>query len=78
MDIRPHGASQVVLVVKNPPGRQDAGSGICPGGCGNPLQDSHLENPTDKGAWRATVRRVTKSPTRLKQLHARTHVRMHN
>ena len=25
---------------------------------GNPLQDSCLENPTDRGAWRATVQRV--------------------
>ena len=25
------------------------------GGNGNPLQDSCLENPMDRGAWRATV-----------------------
>ena len=30
-----------------------------------PLQDSCLENPTDGGAWRATVHWVTKSRTRL-------------
>ena len=30
------------------------------------LQSSHLEDPIDKGAWRAPVHRVTKSPTRLK------------
>ena len=36
-------------------------------GNGNPLQYSCLENPMDKGAWRATVYRVAKSPTRLKQ-----------
>ena len=28
------------------------------GGQGNPLQQSCLENPTDRGAWRATVPRV--------------------
>ena len=37
-------------------------------GNGNPLQDSCLENPTDRGAWWATVHRVTKSQTRLKWL----------
>ena len=31
------------------------------GGHGNPLQDSCLENPTDRGAWQATVHGVTKS-----------------
>ena len=36
------------------------------GGHGNPLQYSCLENPMDRGAWQATVRRVTKS--RLKPL----------
>ena len=35
---------------------------------GNPLQYSCLENRTDRGAWRATVHRVTKSWTQLKQL----------
>ena len=28
------------------------------GGHGNPLQNSYLENPMDRGAWRATVHRV--------------------
>ena len=28
---------------------------------GNPLQDSCLENPMDRGAWLATVQRVAKS-----------------
>ena len=32
-------------------------------GHGNPLQDSCLENPTDRGAWRATVHGVEKSRT---------------
>ena len=40
-------------------------SGRSPGG-GNdyPLQDSCLENPTDRGAWQATVHGVAKSWTR--------------
>ena len=33
------------------------------GGHSNPLQDSCLENPMDKGAWQATVRRVAQSQT---------------
>ena len=44
-------------------------SGRSPGGGhGNALQYSCLDNPMDKGAWQATVRRVTKSQTQLKQL----------
>ena len=35
---------------------------------GNPLQYSSLENPMDRGAWWATVCRVAKSWTELKQL----------
>ena len=53
-------ASQVVLVVKNPPANagdfRDAG--LIPGwerspggGHGNPLQYSCLENPVDRRAW---------------------------
>ena len=30
-------------------------------GNGNPFQYSCLENPTDKGAWRATIHGVAKS-----------------
>ena len=37
-------------------------------GNGNPLQCSCLDNPMDRGAWWATVRRVAKNWTRLKQL----------
>ena len=45
------------------------GSGRSPGGGhGNPLQYSCLENSMDRGAWRATGHRVTKSQTRLKWL----------
>ena len=53
-------------VVKNPPANAgDAGlipgSGRSPeGGNGNPPQYSYLGNPMDRGAWRATVRGVTK------------------
>ena len=58
------GASQVALMVKNPPasagdGRHTGlipGSGRSPGeGHVNPLQDSCLENPMDRGAWWAAV-----------------------
>ena len=65
-------ASQVVLVVKNLPAnsgdKRDVGSipglGRSPGGGhGNPLQYSCLENPTDRGAWQATVHRVTELDT---------------
>ena len=34
-------------------------------GNGNPLQSSCLKNPSDRGAWRATVHGVTKNRTRL-------------
>ena len=38
------------------------------GGHGNPLQCPCLEKPMDRGAWTVTIRRVTQSQTRLKQL----------
>ena len=42
------------------------GSGRPPGkGNGNPRQYSGLENPMDRGAWRATVHGVSKRRTRL-------------
>ena len=62
----------VALMVKNLPANagdiRDAGSvprsGRSPGeGNGTPLQYSCLENPTDRGAWWATVHRVAKSQT---------------
>ena len=68
------------LVIKNLPANagdiRDMGSipglGRSPGGGhGNPLQYSGLENPSDRGAWRVAVHRVTKSWTLLKRL--RTH-----
>ena len=42
------------------------------GGHDNPLKYSCLENPMDRGAWRATVHKVPKSWTRLKQLSMHT------
>ena len=43
------------------------GSGRSSGeGNGNPRLYSCLGNPMDRGAWRATVRGVTKSQTRLR------------
>ena len=40
------------------------GSGRSPGeGHGNPLQYSGLENPMDRGAWKATIHGVKKSWT---------------
>ena len=45
------------------------GSGRSPGGVlGNPLQYSCLENPVNRGVWRATVHRVAESQTQLKRL----------
>ena len=50
------------------------GSGRSPrGGKGNLLQYSCLENPTDRGAWRATVHGVAKSRTRLSDEHTHSH-----
>ena len=37
---------------------------------GIPLQYSCLENPMDRGAWRATVYKFTKSWTRLSNFHS--------
>ena len=43
-----------------------SGFGRSPGGQhGNPLQNSCLENPMDRGAWQATVHRVINSWTQL-------------
>ena len=49
------------------------GSGRSPGeGNGYPLQYSCLQNPTDRGTWRATVHWVAESWTRLKGLSTAT------
>ena len=67
-------ASQVALVVKNPPANagdiRDTGSipglGRSPGGGhDSTLQYSCQDNPVDRGAWRATVHGVIRSQTRL-------------
>ena len=39
------------------------GLGRFPGGNGNPLQYSCLENPLDRGVWKATVHEVSKNWT---------------
>ena len=50
------------------------GSGRSPTGENvNPLQDSCLGNPMDRGASRATVHGVAKSRTQLKRLSTHTH-----
>ena len=68
-------ASQVAPVVKNLPDSagdiRDVGSipelGRSPGGGnGSSLQYSCLENPMDRGSWRATAHGVAKSQTRRK------------
>ena len=68
-------ASQVELVINNPLASEGdmrdvgsiPGSGRSPGGGhSNPLYYSCLENTMDRGAWQATVHRVTKNWTRLK------------
>ena len=70
-------ASYVVIVVKNLPTSAGdlrdmdsiPGSGRHPReGPGNPLQYSCLENPMDRGAWRATVHGVWKSQAQQKWL----------
>ena len=74
-------AFQVALVLKNlsVSARDTRDTGSIPGsgrssggGHGNPLQYSCLENPIDRGAWRTTVHRLTKSRTRLKWLSTHT------
>ena len=60
------------LVVKNLPANARDTGDVCSvsesgkslgGGNGNPLQYSSLGNHMDRGAWQATVHRVTKSWT---------------
>ena len=54
-----------------------AGLGRSPrGGHGNPLQYSCLEDPMDRGAWRAMVCVVAESQTRLGTHTAHTNSRM--
>ena len=54
------------------------GLGRSPGeGHGNPLQDSCLANPMDRGAWQASVHRVAKSQTQLSDSLTQTHTHTH-
>ena len=66
-DIKPLGASQVALMVKNTPANagdiRDVGLiprwGKAPGeGIDNPLQYFYLGNPVDRRAWQAAVHGV--------------------
>ena len=76
-------ASQVALVVKNPPAKAEdlrdvvssPKSGRSPGeGNGNPLQYSCLGNPLNRGAWQATVHGVAKESRHTERLnHTTTH-----
>ena len=70
------------LAVKNLPANagdiRDVGSitglGRFPGGGhANPLQCSCLENPMDRGAWRATIQGIAKSQMQMKQLSTAQH-----
>ena len=53
-----------IRVAVSIPGLGRSSSGVC----GNQLQVSCLENPMNRGDWWATVHRVAKSRTYLKQL----------
>ena len=67
-----HGASLVAQLVKNPPAmwetwvRSLSQEDPLEKGKAIQLQYSCLENPVDRGAWRATVNAVAKSQTRLR------------
>ena len=73
-------------VVKNSTSDVDTGdAGLIPGlgrspggGHGNPFQYSCWKNPMDRGGWRATVHRVTKSWTQLKLLSTHTYTAQGN
>ena len=65
-------------VVKNPPA--NAGdirdTDLIPGlgrGHANPLQYSCLVNPTERGAWQATVHGVTKSQSNMTEVTEHAH-----
>ena len=83
--VRP--ASQVALVVKNPPA--DAGdlrdlgsipgSGRSPeGGHGNPLQYSCLENPMDRGGWQAEIQSCRVRHNWSSCVYPCTHICLHD
>ena len=54
-------ASLLAQLVKNLPANAEDPGSIPGEGNGNPLQYAFLVNPTDRGAWQATVHRVAKS-----------------
>ena len=65
-------------MVKNRPAiaRDARDGGLIPGlgrspggGRSDPIQCSRLENPMDRGAWRATVPGVAESQTQLRTQH---------
>ena len=65
-----------LLAVQEP--QKFPGSGRSPaGGHVNPLQYSCLENPKDRGAWQATVHRVAKSCTQLRDWATLTNTGVH-
>ena len=71
--LKPFRASQVALVVKNPPAKagdlRDVGLLKIPWRrAWLPLQYSCLENLMDREAWKATVHEVARSQTQLKLL----------
>ena len=60
-------------VVKSPPAMQVSQETQVHLGLEDPMEEgmathSYLENPMDRGAWQATVHRIAKSQTQLKQL----------
>ena len=72
-------------MVKKPPANASKGRnvGLIPGsgqshgeGHSNPLQYSRMENPMDRGTWRATVHGITKGWPRLKQLSTHVHKKL--
>ena len=65
---RRHKKHKLILGWENSPGGQYS----------NPLQDSCLEIPLNRGAWRAIVHRIAKSQTRLKRLSTHTCMHIHN
>ena len=74
-------AFQMVIEVKNQlPMQETRHAGSIPGsgrspeeGHNNPFQYSCLENPMDRGFFRATVHRIAQRRTRLKQLSTHAH-----
>ena len=77
-ELKPRWASQVALVVKNPPECRkhkrhgfDPWVGKIPG---RRLQYSCLENPMDGGAWQAADHRIAESQTWLKQLSTQSRI----